>query len=276
MAADELGEASALIAWTRAEGIVVDWTNARRIATRAADIARSVGNAYVEGQALELIAKTLPAPDARAMLARAAARYRAAGDVYALAELLAGGAFDELVGGETARAVEMVSEAARLERELDDALLRCFIRGNEGLTALFDGRPADARAAFEEELVLSHELALRLHTAEALMGLAALTAREDEPELTARLWGAALAQDPPSWPSRARLEHEFLAAARDAAGLERWEAACRQGQALALHEATELALRGPPSTSGPAVDLPARGAGAGRVGDVARNWSSAM
>jgi hypothetical protein len=149
--------------------------------------------------------------------------------------------------------MNLATEAAEIEQELDDPVLRCFVRGNQGLTALLLGRHADALLALEQELVLARELGLKLNAAEALMGLAALAANDHELDRAATLWGAAQAHDPTCEAIVPRLEEHFFGPARTAAGDDRSNQAYRDGQRMPLHDAIALGRRTPaPASSGAA------------------------
>ena len=82
----------------------------------------------------------------------------------------------------------------------------------------------------------------------ALAGLAAVAARDGDLDRAARLYGGGLAQEPTCTAILSRLEREFFAAAHTDGEAERWDAACRQGGALPLHDAIELAFAAPTPT----------------------------
>jgi hypothetical protein len=93
-------------------------------------------------------------------------------------------------------------------------------------------------------VILSRELALWLSAAEALIGLAAVAARDGDVDRAARSWAGGMAQQPTCTAIFPRLDGEFFAAAR-AAATERWDANCGEGRVLGLHAAIELALGSP-------------------------------
>ncbi len=132
-----------------------------------------------------------------------------------------------------------------LERVDSPAPLRAAL-GNMGLASLFAGDARAARAAFEETLRICRRNDFRSGPDTAIAGLAAIAAPDGERERAARLIGAARAL---GWPSvsddariDARLERDFLAAARASCGPTRWAEEERAGAELSYPEAIAYAL----------------------------------
>jgi hypothetical protein len=99
-----------------------------------------------------------------------------------------------------------------------------LIHGNSGLTALFGGQNADARAAFSQQLVLCRGSGHVPIAHEGLLGLAAVNAVEGDPRRAARLAGAAEARqsDRLHDPVVARLHTTYLDTARARCGSATW------------------------------------------------------
>jgi non-specific serine/threonine protein kinase len=118
-----------------------------------------------------------------------------------------------------------------------------FVCGNIGLEALFTGDLDRARGAFDEQLRHCREHALWV-AAEGLSGLAALAARQGDPERAARLLGAATGIGP--WDADAdvgaAIKHQFFDPARKRYGERRWSEAYAAGACLGFEEAIDLAL----------------------------------
>jgi hypothetical protein len=131
-----------------------------------------------------------------------------------------------------------------LARELDDPLQMALAYGNVGQEALFTGDLSRARSAFNEQLRLCREHFFDFPAAIGLAGLAAIATRQRDPELAARLLGAATATGP--WDADAdvlaQLEQHFFAPARAAYSERRWGEAQAAGAGLSFAQAIEFAL----------------------------------
>jgi predicted ATPase/DNA-binding SARP family transcriptional activator len=195
------------------------------------------------------------AAKARAMAARSAAELRervdraatlldSAGNVYQLAELLAGATYGALCYDSDRDASRFISRAIPIAQGLDNPHLWMLVRGNQGYAALLTGEIDVAREAFREELLLSRERVVRLFAVEAISGLAAVAAGRDNDQRAARLFGAAAAHGEarPDDPVEARVKATIFEPARIRSGNDAWNAARRAGAELSFEDAITYAL----------------------------------
>jgi hypothetical protein len=102
-----------------------------------------------------------------------------------------------------------------------------------------------AGARFREQLRLCREPGLLWMAAEALVGVAALAARQGEEERAASLLGAAESMaNVLGDPAGVKLEAEFFTPARERIGDARWRAAHADGRQLSFDAAVRLAFDG--------------------------------
>ncbi len=131
-----------------------------------------------------------------------------------------------------ARAADVGQRGRRSPASSGHAPTLAFLCGNVGMEALFANDLDRARGAFDEQLELCREHVLWV-AAEGLSGLAAIAARQGDPERAAHLLGAASATGP--WDGDAdvarHLEEHFFAAAREQLGTAHWNEAHGEGQA---------------------------------------------
>jgi predicted ATPase/class 3 adenylate cyclase len=134
-------------------------------------------------------------------------------------------------------------DAARL---LDDPSWLFVIRGNRGLAWLFLDELDDASRQFCAALAVCLEAGRENVVDEALLGLAGVEASRGKLARAARLTGAAKAHqarrnvdEDTVW---SRLIDDSLAPARERYGPEQWDVAERQGAAVTVHDAIDLAL----------------------------------
>jgi predicted ATPase/DNA-binding SARP family transcriptional activator len=220
-----------------------------RFADEALDLATGAEDDWAI--ALAAFAKATQAPtvaELRERVDRAAALLDEVGNVYRLADLLAGvAAYGALCLGSDHDAMEFVGRAVPLVRELDNHFIWMILQGNLGLAALLTGDTVVARDAFREELVLSRELVARPIASEGLSGLAAVAVACGDAERAATLVGAAASHRYGEVPSLvdARLDAEFFEPARKRRGAREWDAAVRDGGTLNFVDAIAYALREP-------------------------------
>jgi predicted ATPase/DNA-binding SARP family transcriptional activator len=178
---------------------------------------------------------------------RAAALLDEAGNVFFLADLLAGSAYTALWMGSERDAKELVDRATPLTRELDDPYLSALLHGNSGMAALLTGDTEAARREFREELGRSCELVAPRCASEGLSGLAAVAAVRNDAHRAARLAGAAAAQrdDAERDAVEARLDAMFIQPARTRHGADAWDAVARDGGTLSFEDAIAYALQEP-------------------------------
>ena len=183
--------------------------------------------------------------------------------------------------GDTARALQFNRQALEISRQLDDAYIQAAVLRETGNLALVQGELTEAASAFDESGRLSRQQGLEsdyarscysrgmaaawqgdLETAmacfctalagfqkaglqrgqaECLDGFALLAALSGQPELSARLLGAADAAlaslDIERWPVDVVLRQKLLARLHASLPLELFDQAYRSGQALALADA---------------------------------------
>jgi predicted ATPase/DNA-binding SARP family transcriptional activator len=220
-----------------------------RFADEALDLATAAEDDWAI--ALAAFAKATQAPtvaELRARVDRAAALLDEVGNVYRLADLLAGvAAYGALCLGSDRDAMEFVGRAVPLVRELETPFIWMILQGNLGLAALLTGDTDAARDAFREELVLCRELVARPIASEGLSGLAAVAVACGDSERAATLVGAAASHRYGEVPSLvdARLGAEFFEPARRRRGAAAWDAAVRDGGTLSFMDAIAYALREP-------------------------------
>jgi predicted ATPase/class 3 adenylate cyclase len=144
-------------------------------------------------------------------------------------------------------ALAWLDEALDAARRLDDPGSLFIIQGNQGLARLFLHELKDAGQQFCAALAVCLEAGRENVVDEALLGLAAVEASRGQLARAARLTGAAKAHqvrhgfvdEQIVW---SRLIDDILDPARDRYGPERWDLAEREGAALTIHDAIDLAL----------------------------------
>ena len=141
-------------------------------------------------------------------------------------------------------AVAFVSRALPIEAKSQRRYGRMMLAGNHGLAALFTGDLGTARSAFREELELCRELVVRPFATEALRGVAAIATVDGDDDRAARLLGAAEAfqYGDPEDEVQQRLATRFFEPARARHGVDAWDAAARQGNALGFADAVAYGL----------------------------------
>ncbi len=244
------------------------------VAEAFANEALDLATAAADDWAIAMVAKA-QAMDAttiaelRKRVDRAAALLDEAGNVYQLADLLAGvAAYGALCMGSDQDAMEFVGRAIPLVRELDNPFIWMILQGNLGLAALLTGDTDAARDAFRQELALCRELVARPIAWEGLRGLAAVAAVGGDAKRAALLVGAAAAH---SYEQQqdvvdARLDKDVFGPARIRCGTDAWDAAARDGGTLSFEDAIAYALeerrtntaKGSPIPSRPPCEQPPR------------------
>jgi predicted ATPase/DNA-binding SARP family transcriptional activator len=220
-----------------------------RFADEALDLATRAEDDWAIATAA--FAKATQAPtvaELRERVDRAAALLDEVGNVYRLADLLAGvAAYGALCLGSDRDAMEFVGRAIPLVRELDNPFIWMILQGNLGLAALLTGDTDAARDAFREELAFCRELVARPIAWEGLRGLAAVAVACGDSKRAATLVGAAASHRYGEVPSLvdARLDAKFFEPARKRRGAPEWDAAVRDGGTLSFMDAIAYALREP-------------------------------
>ena len=152
--------------------------------------------------------------------------------------------------GDTAAARALIEQSLTIGRDLGDRDAIASSLQNLGSVAYLAGDFASARALYKESLSNRRELGDRLGAARALEGLAAVVTARGSSLRAARIWGTAerLREEigsPLSPAERSRYEQHVTtgrAAVGDNAAFDR---AWREGRALSLKQATELASEDP-------------------------------
>jgi predicted ATPase/class 3 adenylate cyclase len=218
---------------------------AEAFANEALDLATAAGDDWTIAMAAKAQAMNATTiAELRERVDGAASLLDKVGNVYQLAELLAGVAYGALCLGSEYDAKEFVARAIPIAQGLDNPFIWILIRGNFGLAALLTGDTDAARRSFREELRLCRELVMRPIASEGLRGLAAVAAVGGDAKRAALLVGAAAAtsygqqQDVVD----ARLDEHFFEPARIRCGTEAWDATARDGGTLSFEEAIAYAL----------------------------------
>jgi predicted ATPase/class 3 adenylate cyclase len=182
--------------------------------------------------------------DLRERTNRAAALLADVGNVRILADLLSAAAYGAMCMDSDDDAVALVSRALPAVAESDRPYGRMMLAGNHGLAALFTGDVPTARSAFREELVLCRELVVQPFATEALQGVAAIATIDGDDDRAARLLGAseAFRYGDPVDEVQQRLASVFFEPARARHGVDAWDAAAREGNALSFAEAVAYGL----------------------------------
>jgi non-specific serine/threonine protein kinase len=245
-AGDPAGTADALLALSlfESDSVGTPTPQARELAEEALVRAREAQDDRLIAHALMTLVFVLPVDGADAEIEEAAAALRKIGDRMNLVRLYSNKAYDALVDGLTERARPLLDQALPIARELGDQGLQiAFVCGNVGLEALFSGDIDRAQGAFDEQLRVCLQHAVGWLAGEGLMGMAAIAARRGDPDLAARLMGAANAIDPTADDAvTAKVDRDFLAPARELLGEDGWRATEVEGAELSFQEAIAMAL----------------------------------
>ncbi len=153
------------------------------------------------------------------------------------------------LSGDDSAAAHFYTASLRIYRDLDSQLEAARLTHNLGYLALHAGETTLARARFVESLRAFRALGQPRGQAEALAGLAAVTAdarTASSARLAARWWGTAAAihaaQRTPVWPANQAETARYQAIARDTIGSPAFDAAYAEGAAWVLEEAVAEAL----------------------------------
>jgi tetratricopeptide (TPR) repeat protein len=221
---------------------------AAAVADEALACAKASGDAWtiaMASWARALAARS--ADELRHRVTQAASRLEGVGNAYHLATLFCNAAGSSLRRSWDDDATIYLQRAVPLVKKLDQPYLWMAVRCDVGLVALLVGDPEAANEAFREALTLSRELVVPPVASDALTGLAAVAASDDELQRAARLAGAAVAHrhgdihDSPV----GRLDATILQPARTRFGADAWDAALDEGAALMFNEAIAFALDEP-------------------------------
>jgi len=193
-------------------------------------------------------AKALVAGDRRELRARvelAASLLQQVEDIHHPADMFKIAGYRAFSNGDDDDAVEYVTRAVAMTRELDDPHQWMLVQGMAGMVALLTDDIAGATAAFREQLELARELVVLPAAFEGLRGLTAVAVREGDLDRAARLSGAAEAHryGQLEHPADIRVRDTFIAPARTRHGTEAWDTGAGAGAALGFSDAIAYALR---------------------------------
>ena len=153
-------------------------------------------------------------------------------------------AYNAFVFGDCEHAQQHVDAGLSIALATGDELELAWIRGNEGLVALFTGEPDRAVRAFSRELEYARDHAYEEMLVEGLTGLAAVFTTRGRDAVTARLIGAIEALEIGSVgdATMQRLQEDFFAAARERIGTPAWARGRAAGAGLDREATIALAL----------------------------------
>jgi predicted ATPase/DNA-binding SARP family transcriptional activator len=222
---------------------------AEPLADAAFDVAMTARDDWEAASAAHAQAMAAPTiAELRQRVDRAASLLDEAGNVYQLADLLAGSAaYTALRLGSDRDAKGYVARALEIVRALDDPFIWILFNGNCGLSALLTGDTEVAENAFRDELRLCRELVVIPFASEGLQGLAAVAALRGDDHRAARLLGTAAEdrRDRAQDPVETRLDTEFFEPARTRHGADAWDATAHDGGTLSFEDAIAYALEEP-------------------------------
>jgi len=143
-------------------------------------------------------------------------------------------------------ALPLLETALRASVQADSLEDTVFALGNQGWAYLFTNNHDAARAAFAESLQLCVGHNFQHGAGTGFMGLAALAARDIDPERATQLHGVARTMGylgSETEPVTNRLEKQYFAPLRARYGDSRWRDAERTGAALSYEDAITYVLQ---------------------------------
>ena len=218
---------------------------ASALADESLAYAKAAGDPWTLAMAAHARAVTAVSPsELRERVDEAAPLLQSVGNAFFLAVVFHMGAFRALRNGSDDDASRFAGRAAALQREFDDPFIWMLLLRKVGLAALFTGDTEAARDAFREQLEHSRDLVVQPAAFEALYGLAAVAAADDDLDRAARLYGAAATfrHGDPENEIDTRLHATFFEPARTRRGPEAWDAAVHAGGTLSFNDAIAYAL----------------------------------
>jgi hypothetical protein len=246
-------EEAALLLWTRGTIRVALGRTAEAVPLleELVPAARATGQDRLVAQALFSLAQTRPAPEGnqpqelRELLEESVRRFRAAGDDWGVALALIPLGDLALLAGDLPGARGMHEEVLRNATAIGDDQMTAQAHNQLAFDALLASDLDTARAELGRAAAVHRTLHDREGTAYTLEGFAALALTTQQPELAARLLGAAdqarrrigVVVWPFVRPLRERLETFVRASTPD------YDAAFAEGAALDPEQALDLAVR---------------------------------
>jgi predicted ATPase/class 3 adenylate cyclase len=227
-----------------------DYVTARSLLEETLEIDRELGNkADIASTLISLGIVAAEQADydlARPLFEESLAYYRELEDKQSMAISLGNLANVARARGEYASARSLNEQSLAIHRELGNRQGISSTLGNLGIIAEQQGDCASARSLLRDSLIIRKEIGDQRGIAAALDSFASLAIREQEPERSARLWGAASALrevlgSPLSPKERAKQQQE-AASARQILGDAVFAAAWEEGRLMTSEQAAAYAL----------------------------------
>jgi tetratricopeptide (TPR) repeat protein len=244
-AGDHAGSARALMSISNRTELLGDESQGLRYALEACAQAQAAGDDSILGGALANLALFQPPPQRADTLVQADRLLTRAGHVGSLADAYLSAAYQDLREDRIAEAMALLARAQAAADRADSPVTNMLILGNLGLGYLFSGDLDRAREAFAGQLQLCREHVVVYGADEGLIGLAAVTALQGQPQRAATLLGAARRLGYPPAGDHViddRLERDCFAHARADYGESAWRTAETAGGLLPFDDALAYAL----------------------------------
>jgi tetratricopeptide (TPR) repeat protein len=234
------------LAWVRVEH-GLDAEGSVALGEEGVSVARALGDPWVLAETLNNMAgvsndQTYIVP----RLEESLELRRSIGDVTGVADSLNNLGFAAILAGDYRTALGYLEESLGMARRLEDRQHIALAQGNLGLVFIFERDPVLAGPLFRENLQLCWEIGDRRIAQEALMGLAGVAALQGEWDRAAWLAGAssglAAEGELQAHSLEARIDEEYLSAARDALGPDGYVERFRRGRDATFEEAVGEAL----------------------------------
>ena len=245
---DDQGIAAALLRLSGQVNLTGDQRTAFALAEQAVEHARAAGDRVLTGFALARLGTTTGnIKHATALLEQGLEILREADAHDRIAGVMSTIAFQAMRHEAYEEARRLLDEALSHAHAADNPHLICLIRGNQGLTALVQGRPGNACAAFAEQLRVAQAHAHDMFYSEALLGLAAVAAHAGDDTLSATLEAAAYTHEtrpiaPAERTVHDRIDARYMTPARRRLGALAWKRAAARGRTLTAEQAVTLAV----------------------------------
>jgi predicted ATPase/DNA-binding SARP family transcriptional activator len=239
---DQRELALALITRSQVRLAVGSLDDAAAAGHEALDIAGALSDDALSAAALAALVPVVGPIERQEFAESALDHFRRLGDLRGQAELLSRMSYTAMLERDAAGALRLSQAAHVAACALGEPQVLAFVRGNQGLAALFSGDLDGAMEAFREELSIARQQVLQLLAAEAIVGLAAVAALDGDLERAARLCGAADRYEEVAQPLTARARDQLIAPAREGWATGEWERAYAVGRREELDEAIATAL----------------------------------
>ena len=230
----------------------LDEEPSRALGEESLGVARSVGDPYLIGLAVEALAIVEPEPELRRALFLEALRcWRQAGDLSGICIELGNLAFMELLSGQLAAARAYSEEAATAAEEIGAPWLLSTLQGGLGILLLLQGELEGAAVMSRRSLITGRRLGNRVVVSDAVFVLACYSTGTGDYRRAAQLTGAHdllhadLAEaeaSQPSIPLQRLARDENRARLREILGEDSFEREYGIGRGLGYVQAVDLAL----------------------------------